>query len=408
MSKISIVLEREFLQYVSTKGYKISTLITPLFMIAIFLIPRLLLSSKGTHQTIGIKDTNRQVFDYLVKSREKNSPFTFKWVIKDAIIKEEMARNKLNAILSLPDQSSDPTKSIVLFSYGSVSRINVLKSLVQRAIINYELENKKISRTDRERILTPLSIVTKVLNNKKSKSFYALILPYVLAMIIYMTLILNGIAVMRSVVEEKSSRLVDIVISSIRPFDLMMGKILGIGLAAFLQIAIWISTALILVLLLPFLKSWGLVDFNSISLSQLPWVEICFFIIFFILGFLLYASLYAMIGSFSSNEAEANQMQMPVTFLLVIPIVLMSAVIESPDSLFSIVMSLVPFFSPILMFLRINVADPSFLQIVLSLLNMILLLLLVVWLAGRLYRVGILMTGKWPGLKKMIRLAKIT
>jgi len=228
------------------------------------------------------------------------------------------------------------------------------------------------------------------------------------AMVLYMVILIYGMMVMRSVLEEKTSRVVEVIISSVRPWELMLGKILGVGAVALTQVGIWaLAVTLLLTVGLPYLIAFRPELANASELLQyLPAVGgLVIFVAFFILGYLLFSSLYAAVAAMCSTEEEAQQTQFPVTLLVMIPIFFMSSIMEDPNSTLSTVLSLVPFFSPIVMLPRYLGGAPLW-QVGLSMVFMVITIGGVAWVAGRIYRVGILMQGKRPTLPELWRWVK--
>ena len=218
-----------------------------------------------------------------------------------------------------------------------------------------------------------------------------------------MTVIFYGQIILRGVIEEKSSRVVEIVLSSLRPFQLMAGKILGIAAVGFTQYAIWALFGIAATKYSGKVVSRFFPAATDFPIPTIPAYIFVYFIIFFVLGYFLYGTLYAGIGSMVNNEKEAQQLVMPVTMFLVVPIMLMMFVIKSPDSSVSVILSLIPFFAPILMLLRISVLLPPFSQIAASIVLLILTTILMIWISAKIYRVGILMYGKRPSFSQIIK-----
>ena len=226
------------------------------------------------------------------------------------------------------------------------------------------------------------------------------------AFLLYIVLLVYAVAVMRSVLEEKTSRVVEVVISSIRPWQLMLGKILGVGAVGLTQLAVWsLAVALIFALALPSLTA------ARPELAQLAELRrfapgagyLALFGVFFLCGYFIYAALYAAVGAMCNSDEEAQQAQLPLMFLVVAPILLLMPVLERPNGVAAVVLSLVPFFSPVLMFARAAGGVAPVWQVALSFLLMALTVLGVAWVAGRIYRVGILMAGKRPTLAELLR-----
>jgi ABC-2 type transport system permease protein len=214
-----------------------------------------------------------------------------------------------------------------------------------------------------------------------------------------MTVLMYGIYVMRGVLEEKSSHIVEIIVSAVKPFELMLGKILGIGAVGLTQMVLW--AVLALVLSAPaVLTALGL---SGVELPTIQGAVLVGFVIYFVLGFLLYGTLYAGIGAAFDTEQDAQNFQMLVTMMLVVPLVLIVQIMNEPDGTLSVVLSLFPFFTPILMFLRLTLTQVPVWQMGLSVVLMIGAILAMAWLVGKIYRVGILMHGSKPKMKDLMR-----
>lgn len=226
------------------------------------------------------------------------------------------------------------------------------------------------------------------------------------AVLLYMSMLVYGTFVMRSVLEEKRNRVVEIVISSLRPWQLMLGKILGVGAVGLAQMAIWLAAFFLIVLLalpnlvamLPFLEQMD-------DLARfLPGVgTLALFGVYFVLGYFLYSSLFAAVGAICSREEEAQQAQFPIVMLLVIPLILQTSTIEGNGFPWLDWVALFPFFSPILMFPRAAAGVVPGWMVFSSVVLMVLALVGTAWVAGRIYRVGILMQGKRPTLPQILR-----
>ncbi len=221
-----------------------------------------------------------------------------------------------------------------------------------------------------------------------------------------MTLLVYGAQILRSVLEEKRSRVVEVVISSVQPWELMLGKILGVGAAGLTQLGIWVtSVALIATLALPMLVASfpALSDLGELSELMPGMGVVLLFGAFFILGYFLYAALFAAVGAMCSREEEAQQAQFPLVMLLVVPFLLQMTALEGPGVPGLDWIALFPFFSPILMFPRAVAGAVPTWMVVASLVLMALGVVVTAWVGGRIYRVGILMQGKRPTLPELVR-----
>jgi len=229
------------------------------------------------------------------------------------------------------------------------------------------------------------------------------------ALLLYMVVLMYAAAVMRAVLEEKTGRIVEILISSIRPWELMLGKILGVGSVGLTQLAVWISCGtLALSLGVPALLASrpDLVDPEAISQALPNAGLLALFLLLFLGGYFLYAAVYAAVGAMCSTEEEAQQAQFPVVIFLIAPVLFLMPVIENPNATFSVIMSMVPLFSPVLLYARAGAGGVPLWQIGASLTLLYLAVWGVAWVAGRIYRVGILMQGKRPTLPELWRWVK--
>jgi ABC-2 type transport system permease protein len=220
---------------------------------------------------------------------------------------------------------------------------------------------------------------------------------------IYMTVLMYGITVMRGVMEEKQSRIVEVIASSVKPTQMMLGKLVGIGLVGLTQYGIWVGSAAALTA-----AGASMVSRQGFKMPTIPFSLLLYFVAFFILGYFLYATLYAMVGAICATEEEAQQAQMPVTMIIIVPMLLFPMVMNNPSSGVSMALSLVPFFAPTLMMMRIGLVNPPVWQVLLSMALMVATILIAVWVAARIYRVGILMYGKRPSIAELGRWLRYT
>jgi len=228
-----------------------------------------------------------------------------------------------------------------------------------------------------------------------------------LAVLLYTALIMYGVITMRSVLEEKTSRIIEILISAVRPFQLLTGKIIGVAGVAFTQYLIWIASAALL-------GTYGALMVNTVRpTAEFPYIHLSpavliYPALYFVLGYLLYASLFAAVGAAVSNEQDAHQMQMVIMLPLIFSFVMFNMVIRDPNSHTVVLLSEIPFFSPIMMVLRIAIETPPFWQIGLSFLLLGLTTAGVAYFSARIYRVGILMYGKRPSVVELLRWVRYT
>jgi ABC-2 type transport system permease protein len=248
-----------------------------------------------------------------------------------------------------------------------------------------------------ERIRLNENKITKSGMLEENEVVGELITVIVFVMILYMTLLSWGMSVQRAIIEEKSSRVIEVMLSSVEPRDLFFGKILGIGSLGLTQVAIW-SVGFLAIGFSTAVTTAQFMEYVQVSFS-----DVFYFLVFFVLGFMLYSSLFTIIGAVCSTEQDAQQLQTLVILPLVVPLMMMFLVMQNPNATLSVVLSYVPLFTPMLMLVRIVVADPSWWEILLSIALMIFSTYVVTLFSARVFRVGILMYGKRPGLREIIR-----
>ena len=432
MRKILSVIKREYIQIVRTKGFIIGTVLGPVFMLALIVVPIIVSSASVEKQeTIGVVDLTNEIFveldkkldhkDYRLKDGlrryvlEKFEPSPGIEELRSRL-RERVLKKEIGAYIYIPEDVlaagaresavKEPLPKEVKAEYVSehTTDFEELKDL-NRALNNVVIEKRlKREGLDPEKVaeyierveLQPVKITKKGEEEDTAGTF---MISYFLALIIYMAILIYGQVIMRGVIEEKSSRVVEVVLSSLKPFQLMMGKILGIGAVGLTQFSIWtlfgIGASLYSKSFIP-----AGADF---AMPSIPAHVFIYFVVFFILGYFLFGTLYAAIGSMVNSEKEAQQLVMPVTMFLIVPIMLMIFIIRAPDSSLSIFLSMIPFFTPILMFLRITVLLPTFAQIAASIVILTITILLMVWLVAKIYRVGVLMYGKRPKFAEVVR-----
>jgi ABC-2 type transport system permease protein len=211
-------------------------------------------------------------------------------------------------------------------------------------------------------------------------------------------ILLYGVNVMSSVLEEKTTKIVEVLISSLQPFELMLGKVVGVGAVGIVQLTVWLVSAK----LLSGVRTSAGVP-GGFQFPQIPTTTLVIFVLYFLLGYFLYAAIYAAVGAMSSTEAEARQAQVPVQLLLMIPYVSFFGILNDPNSSLAVWMTLIPFWSPIATPVRWGASPIPVVELVASLVILLVTVIVVTWLASRIYRVGILMTGKRPNIKELIR-----
>jgi ABC-2 type transport system permease protein len=419
MRKILSVIKREYIQIVRTKGFIIGTILGPVLMAAFIVVPILIqFVSVDKQENIGVVDLSGEVFMELDKKLDQElKDGSRRYILQEFEMKESLEPlleelnkkvldKELTAYIYVPENISEGGVAEYVSEHvsdfdkqGNISQ-SLSSIIIEKRLRGEGLDPDKIGQYMRPVKLDTKKVTTRGVERDIGGTF---MISFVLVLILYMTVIFYGQIILRGVIEEKSSRVVEIVLSSLRPFQLMAGKILGIAAVGFTQYAIWALFGIVATKYSGDVISRFFPAAENFPMPTIPAYIFVYFIIFFILGYFLYGTMYAGIGSMVNNEKEAQQLVMPVTMFLVVPIMLMTFVIRSPDSSLSVVLSLIPFFSPILMLLRISVLLPPFTHIAASIVLLILTTILMIWISAKIYRVGILMYGKRPNLSEIIK-----
>jgi len=411
--KVLAVIRREFVERVRQRWFWVMVLLGPLFFGAIFILPTLLTGKggikhiavvDGTTSTFGARLTERldreslfvavrvpagpRTIDSLMAAVDTKQIDGF-LILSDAAVDSGTAMYRASNVSSFVTIGTLERVISEIVNATRLEREGVNPSLVAKARIRVALDSKKISGG-------------KATGESAAQSFS---LAYFMGIILYMAILIYGINVMSSVLEEKTTKIVEVLVSSLRPFQLMLGKVIGVGAVSIFQFLIWgVSARFLISQRRHLLGAQGVGEASQVF--QVPHVTgatATVFVAYFLGGFLLYSSMFAAVGAMSSNEQEARQAQQPVTMLLVVSFISMFAMLNDPGSTLSVTLSLIPLSSPIAMPVRWAAGNLPFHEVALSLGILFLSIVGVTWVAARIYRVGILMTGKRPNLKELVR-----
>jgi len=350
-----------------------------------------------------LKDLNASQQDRLKKGAEQvGSAFDIhdyaadgksRDVTRDELL-GQIRDHQIDAYLIIPADVSSPDAVYEFRSRkgGDFVASETLKNALNQAVRSKRLADAKISEAQVRALSGDIDFDAKGLDvsgeEKDSESLS--VASFIIGLMIYITLMIYGQVIMGAVVEEKDTRIAEILFSSARPFQLMFGKLVGVGLAGLTQIGIWIVS---LGLLIGFLSTQSGSDIFA-SLPSISPLMIVYFLAYFLIGFFIYASIYALVGAMVTNVQEGGQFAMPATLLLVMGYLFTFAVIRDPNSPMSFWLSIAPFFAPIIMPVRVLAETPPIWQIALSMAINLLTIAGLIWLAARVYRVGMLMYGK--------------
>jgi len=450
MNKLLAIIKREYLQRVRTKFFIIMTVLGPLMLVVFTVVPGLLVGMKTgdtriaiVDQTEGAKlyepmregllnpdrdneeDDNKQNLAGSVNANQKDrmekagKSFTGSFRVEEVKLNgrpledlrrelnARIGRDELEGYLVIPSDILTNSKSKPAYygrNVGDFMTSQQIQGRLNSAVRRQRLLAEGVKVQDVDALSKSVGIATYPVNEKGQEgaqdSGAGFVLVFIIAFLIYMTVLLYGQVVLGAIVEEKETRIAEILFSSVRPFYLMLGKLIGVSLMALTQLGIWVAAfGVVAAYVLPALTARGM----EVNLPHLRPVFFVYFFLFFGLGYFIYATIYVLVGSMVTTTQEGGQMAMPIVFLLMAGLYMAFPVIRAPNSSFAFWVSMVPFFAPITMMVRIVSQQPPFWQIALSFSIGCVTVVLLLWLASRIYRIGMLMYGKKATIPEVAR-----
>ncbi|HUL02709.1 MAG TPA: ABC transporter permease [Gemmatimonadales bacterium] len=408
MRRVWAIVRREFVERVRRKWFWISALLGPVFFALVFLLPVALASSGGSKRIAVVDGTTSDFGARVAATLDSGSVFAAVRVasgprVVDSLVAEVGAR-RLDGILLLTDSvvatGAAEYRASNISSLRDVAELEgTLTSLVAQVRLERAGVDPRLLREARGLHLRTAKIAGSTMTGESSAQSFSL--AYLMGLILYTVILVYGVNVKSSVLEEKTTRIVEVLLSSVRPFSLLAGKILGVGAVSLLQLAIWGVAGRAL-------ANWGagLDGSGPLAIPHVSAATAAIFLAYFIGGFLLYSAMFAAVGALSSTEQEAQQAQQPIALVLVGSVLSMFALLNEPNSTLAVTLSLLPFSSPIAMPVRWAAGDLPPLELVASLALLVAGIVVVTWVASRIYRVGILMTGKRPTIRELVRWVK--
>lgn len=428
MNKISLIIQREYLTRVKKKSFIIMTILGPLLMAALMIVPAWLALKDKDVQIIEVVDETGQFINQFESTKTLQFDYQFR-NIEEA--KKDFYDTKYTSILYINSLDKNSKVDLYYKKQPGVSTVKHIETTIEEAINKIELKNKfNITQKQLDEAAANVSVNTiyrDISGSEETKSStISSVLGLAGAIMIYFFVFLYGVQVMRGVIEEKTSRIVEIIISSVKPFQLMLGKIIGIALVGLTQFVLWMVLTSVIVSLAQFAlsssidvgstsammenvtagqniqvdKQQMLTQFQSV-MDEIPIAQMLFsFLFYFLGGYLLYAALLAAIGSAVDSEADTQQFMMPVTIPLIFSFVVAQTVIENPDGAMAFWLSMFPLTSPIIMMVRIPFGVETW-ELLLSMVLLVGGFLGTTWMAGKIYRTGILMYGKKVNYKEL-------
>lgn len=421
MRKLLVVLLQEYSMKVRTKAFIIGTILFPVFIGGVMVLPALFMTV-GLDRTlqIAVVDETGRMMEPLSASltdttKTGHSVYTLVRELSrgrsreqiEGDLRSDVAGKRIDGFIVIPDNVLEGgAASYYAENVSDFQRNEAIHRAITQAVRTLRIGDSALDPDQVNRILGPVRLETfrvGVGGEARQDQGTTFALAYVLGFIFYISLLIYGTMMLRAALEEKTSRSAEVMVSMVRSTTLMGGKILGIGLVGLTQLAAW---AVIVGLVLSYMAASGMGLFGQQDILAQITPEpmlVVFFFVYFILGFIVYAGLFGAIGAMVNSETEAQQLQTPVTLPIIIAFMMMFLAIRDPNGTVVRVVSQIPLFSPILMIVRIAVQPPPAWEIALSLAILLAFIAWLIWAAGKVFRVGLLMYGKRPTLPELVK-----
>ena len=406
LHNVWLIARREYLERVRTKAFLIATVLIPLLMGGFVFASGYLGTKTKSNAHIAVVSSDRQFLADLQHQLEtgKRSSMTVDTMTPGPDTRQTLDRQLKDKdgiagylwVTPSATPGKRPAFAYVARSAGDATTVNILNNSIQTVLTREELTRTGVAAKDIDNLLAPVDVDTSATGNSKAAYSAAL----VLFLLMYMVIMLYGMNTARSIIEEKTSRVFEVLLATIKPDEMLAGKILGVGAVGLTQIGVWMLAAIVL-------GSTGLAA-SVVGSGKLPISigQAIFFVVYFLFGFLVYSSIAAALGAMTNSEQELQQLNMFLVMPLAFCMLMLFVIGTAPNSTLSTVVSLIPFCSPLLMNLRISLTTVPVWQIALSFVLMSLTIGAILWVASRIYRVGILMYGKKPNLPEILRWLK--
>lgn len=410
MRNVWLIARREYLERVRTKAFVVMTVLIPLLMgggiLGTAMVGRTARSE--SHITIVSRDLDLATDLQHELQHGKNSRMMVDIVsppVTDtrATLDGELANKQLDGYLWVTSATTAGERPHFVWtprSHADIMTQGVLRDALGTVLTREGLAHRGMGTADVNSLMAPVTLDSSQAgsNDNSEGAFYS---AYILFFLMYFVIMLYGMNVARSIIEEKTSRVFEVLLATIRPEEMMAGKVIGVGSVGLTQVGIWLLAAVLLTATPLVAHLTGVHVAVTLTASQ-----IIFFVIYFLLGYLLYSSIAAALGAMTNSEQELQQLNMFLVMPLALCMFGLGFVVTNPDGIVPRVMSLIPFFAPLMMYMRIAIKMPAAWEIVFSIGITSLTIVAILWVASRIYRVGILMYGKKPNVAEVMRWLK--
>ena len=432
--KVITVIKREYITRVKTKGFLASILLMPVMMFIVMVLPSFMMTLQHKSdeiKTFVVFDETGEIFSKMEAALDENPFFHHKGkrvyrLIEKASdfnnnveakkqLNQQLEEKEIHGYIEIPQDVFERLR--VNYYAKNITNFELqraFRNVISQIVTNKRLEDKGYAAHEVRDLMRRIRFTEYAVTAEtdavegEERTMVKLGLTYVLTFSLYLFTLLYGASVMRSVLEEKTTRIVEVIISSVKPHQLLLGKIIGVCLVCLTMFLIWGGCAILLLINInPILGLFGIqelplqfIEITDIIKSTGPSAFICF-LIYFVSGFFLFSTIYAVAGAICNSEEEAQQVATPLVMMLIIPFMLMFGLFRAPDATLTIVLSHIPLFSPLIMFMRISVLTPPLWEILLNIGVMAATILGAILVMGKIYKIGILMYGKRPTLSEL-------
>ena len=427
--KVITVIKREYITRVKTKGFVASVLLMPVMMSIVMVLPSLMVSlqhKSDEMKTFVVFDETGEIFSKMQDALDENSFFhhegkrVYQLIEKSSDfsgnvdtkqqLNQQLETKEIHGYIEIPQDVFDSLQvNYYAKNITNFEEQRAFRRIISQIVTNKRLEDKGYAADEVRDLMQRIRFAEYAVSGKtdtvegEETAMVRIGLTYILTFSLYLFTLIYGASVMRSVLEEKTTRIVEVIISSVKPHQLLFGKIIGVCLVCLTMFLIWGGCAVLLFMNLnAILGLFGVEGLppefigitDIIKSTAVP--AFVYFLIYFISGFFLFSTIYAAAGAICNSEEEAQQVVTPLVMMLILPFMLMFGLFRAPDATLTVALSHIPFFSPLLMFMRINVLAPPFWEILLNIAVMIATIVGAIFVMGKIYKIGILMYGKRP------------